>query len=160
VPPGGPARTGHAARLRRGVALRGAGPRQQGDGLGRRQPAERGNLIEAAYFDTDGKPTFHKDGNHKSTSAYDERGNQVEQAFFGLEGQPVAGAGGYHKKTAKYDLRGNQTEEACFDAGGRPTPHKDGHARVAWSYDDRDRVVKTAYYDRHGGLIKKSHPAE
>jgi len=82
----------------------------------------KGNRIEWAYFDSEGRPTIDKsDGSHRMTARYDERGNRIESAYFDTEDRPMLLADGYHKRTARYDDQGRQIEEAFFDTDGHPS---------------------------------------
>ena len=87
---------------------------------------ERGNLIEAAYFDTAGNPTQHKDAYHLVTGRYDERGNRIEWAYFDTAGNPMQHKDGYHRMTGRYDERGNVIERTTSFLPGEV---KDGCGR-------------------------------
>ena len=51
---------------------------------------ERGNVIEVAYFGTDGQPSLRKDwGMARVTYRHDQRGNIVDRVHFGVDGQPI-----------------------------------------------------------------------
>ena len=103
---------------------------------------DRGNVIEEAYFDTDGKLTRHKSGYVETTLAYDEQGNKIEQSFFGADGKLTRHKDGYAKVKRSYDNSGNIIEEAYFGTDGEPTRHKDRYAKVTWAYEHRNNVEK------------------
>jgi YD repeat-containing protein len=50
----------------------------------------KGNQVEEAYFNAEGKPTIRKDlGAARISWRYDDSGNQVEAALFGADGAPL-----------------------------------------------------------------------
>jgi len=51
---------------------------------------EQGNVIETAYFDTDGKPHLLEGNYAKITYKYDGRGERLETAYFDTNGNTIA----------------------------------------------------------------------
>ena len=121
----------------------------------------RGNQIEWACFDKEGKPTIEtSDGFHICRQDYDERGHWTNWLHLGTNGQPTLTKKGYASITAKWDERGNQIEWACFDKEGKPTTDpSDGSRMSRWSYDERGNWTNRVYLGRHGQpiLTKKGY---
>ena len=48
-----------------------------------------GDLIEEAYFGTDGEPVLGNDGYARPHAVIDRNGRVIEEAYFGTDGKPV-----------------------------------------------------------------------
>ena len=116
----------------------------------RRRADAADRTLELAFFTPEGRPTLHKDGNHRFTARFDKRGNQVERAFFGLDGKPCLIKNGYHRFTNRYDKFGHRVEWACFGLDGKPCRNKDGTHRWAVRYDERGNKLEEAYFGVDG----------
>ena len=62
---------------------------------------ERGNQIETAFFDEEGKPVRNNAGIARFEATYDERGNQIAGAKFDEGGKPVRDNDGIASFTAQ-----------------------------------------------------------
>jgi hypothetical protein len=81
----------------------------------------RGNPIEDAYFDTNGKtPRRHKDGYHRLRVEYDGRGNCTEEAYFGIDEKPCLCNAGYARVKRTYDKDNGLVESKYFDLKDNP----------------------------------------
>ena len=91
----------------------------EGYATNRKEYDERGDLRRMTYFDTDGKPCLHKDGNHGWEAEYDERGREVKMTWIGLDSKPVArdGIATYRRE---FDARGRIVNEQFFNAKAEP----------------------------------------
>ena len=96
---------------------------------------DKGNQIEWAYYYADGKLKW------KSFFKYDDKGNQIEEAKYGADGKLIG------KSLYKYDDRGNQIEGALYGADGKLI------GKFLPKYDDRGNLIERALYDADGKLI-------
>lgn len=103
-----------------------------------------GNERERRFFDENGQPTRHKDGNKRRTREYDPRGNVVEENYLDFD----VAQRGYSRRRIMLDERGNVIEVAYFDDDGNPAHDSDGHARWTNAYDDDGRVIARAFFDK------------
>ncbi len=114
----------------------------------------RGNMIEEANWDPDGKPTDNSEGWSKTTLKYDKKGNVIEQAFWDKNGEPseFAGSGlNYSKITYKYDKQGNVIEEVQYNENGAPSFSFYSEAvKIVYQYDDDNNIIKKTYLDAKG----------
>ncbi|PYI87523.1 MAG: hypothetical protein DME26_05880 [Verrucomicrobia bacterium] len=113
---------------------------------------ERGNRIEWACFDREGRPALDKsDGSHTTRMAYDERGNQTNSAFLGTDGLPITTTSGYASVAMKWDERRNRIEWACFDREGLPAIDRSvGNHLLRVAYDERGNPTNTVYLGTNG----------
>src|SRR5207247_2014033 len=117
---------------------------------------KRGNQVEWACFDKNGKATTNQDfGHHMWRNAYDERGHATNTVYLGIDGQPTLTKSGYAMTTAKYDERGNRIEWACFGRDGAPTIDQSaGFHKWLKTYDERGKTTMQAYYAADGRLTQ------
>jgi YD repeat-containing protein len=113
----------------------------------------QGNAVEWRYFDTEGHPTFVKDGNYMVSQTYDESGHVLNQAFFTAQGKPMYVVGGYHKIESKYDVRGNETSRAYFDVDNAPTLQDNGYHKAIMVPDERGNVTEQHFFDSDGNRV-------
>lgn len=76
-----------------------------------------GNIIEKAYFGTNGAPML-VNGVHKEKSGYDNNGNQTTYALFGTDGRPKNCDGGFQKIAVSYDNNGSPVSRKYYVADG------------------------------------------
>lgn len=99
---------------------------------------EKGNLIEANYYDLKTNSVFSKD-----QRVYDDRGNMIEITFFDRNGE-INGKYNY-----KYDSLNNEIEKNTFWKG-----KFDG--KVVTAYDYEKMIVTVSFY-RYDGVLRSSH---
>jgi hypothetical protein len=99
---------------------------------------DKGNRIEVADYDADGKLTG------KFLSKYDDRGNQIEVADYDADGKLR------RNFLYKYDDRGNQIERAFYGAVGKLI------GKDLYKYDDKGNEIERAIYDAAGKLTRKT----
>jgi hypothetical protein len=118
------------------------------------KPDDRGNIIEAALFDIDGrksliikfdeqeniieKARFETDGG-KFVTKCDERGNIIETIKFDINGGKSS--------ITKYDGRGNIIEAVFFKTGGKSVA----------KCDERENIIETITFDKFGNQTEKKH---
>jgi YD repeat-containing protein len=132
-------------------------PMPHREGYVRRVTVEdvRGDRIEEAYFDGEGKPVLHAVyGYARFRARYDERGNRIEQITYGVDDRPIAMAGHNAGMRWSYDARWNKIEEVWLGADGRIASSRDGFARVVYGYDERGNRIRTEYRDVSGKRIR------
>ena len=115
---------------------------------------EQGNVIEAAFFGTDGEPVALKgDDPHDSwVKTYHENGVVATQTYFyRVKEHPD----GYTKKTLKQNERGNLIEKAFFGIDDKPMPRKgdDPYDSTNITYHENGVVATQTYFYR-----VKEHP--
>ena len=119
----------------------------------RKKYDERGNVIETAYFDTDGKPKLTNEKIAKSTSQFDTRGQEVERAFFDVEGAPTVSIYGYAGFRQEFDARGDITAQTYFGVDGEAVPAGLGYAKVVYTRDYLGRETDAKYFDAQNGAV-------
>ncbi len=80
----------------------------------------RGNQIEDACFDSDGKPALNTFGYFKCVTKYDERGRETEAVYHGRDGKPAPNERGYVRRITRYDSSGKPIDASHFDRDGKP----------------------------------------
>ncbi len=140
----------------------------------------RGNVIEVANFDDQGKRAHDKDGHAFWTSKYDDDDHLIEQAYYDKDGNPAPYEDGYTRTERRYegsklverifagynqakfgfakvvvsiDSQGRQMERTFFDSDGKPVLHKGGYARKLNLYDDSGSLIDALFYDFQGHLL-------
>ena len=115
---------------------------------------DRGNRIEWACFDRQGKPAIDLSlGYHMSRAFYDERHNATNSVYLGTNGEPTLTTYGYASQTAEWDDRGNQIEWACFGTNGEPVLCKDGYHLRVDRYDSEGKLISDKQFDVQGNLV-------
>jgi hypothetical protein len=99
---------------------------------------EKGNLVEANYYDLKTNSVFSKE-----MREYDDRGNMIEITFYNRNGE-VNG-----RYTYKYDSLNNEIEKRTFWKG-----KFDG--KVITAYDYEKMIVKVSFY-KSDGVLQSSH---
>ncbi len=117
---------------------------------------ERGNIVEAAFFDETDKPIRRTEGLAIMKSKYDKWGNQTEQAYFDEADKPIRLKDGYAIVKMEYDERGNQTEQAYFDEADKRIRLKDGYAIVKLKYDELGNQTEQTYFDETDKPIRRT----
>lgn len=113
----------------------------------------RGKVTLEKYYDVDGEPGVHKDGNHGWEAQYDERGNQTTVTYFGVDEKPVLLPNGFATMRSAYDARGKQTRMTLYGVSGERVRHKDGHHGWQAVYDDRGRRIAVTHFGVDGKPI-------
>jgi hypothetical protein len=106
----------------------------------------RGNVIEEAFYDVNGKLILA--GGEKEYARvvhqYDERSDQVESSYFGADNKPVKLALGYHSVHRTYDNHHNAFEFRYYGLRGEPIEISGGYAR------------RLQHVDKYGNLIDEA----
>lgn len=110
----------------------------------------RGKVIRKKYYDADGEPGLHKEGNHGWEAQYDERGNQTSQTFFGVDEKPVLLPERFATMKSTYDARGQRTRMSLYGVKGEKVLHRDGHHGWQAVFDDRSRRTAVTHFGVDG----------
>lgn len=113
----------------------------------------RGKVIRKKYYDADGEPGLHKEGNHGWEAQYDDRGNQTSQTFFGVDGKPVLLPARFATVKSIYDARGQKTRTSLYGVNGEKVLHRDGHHGWQAVFDDRSRRTAVTHFGVDGRPI-------
>ncbi|MEN1679936.1 MAG: protein kinase [Planctomycetota bacterium] len=108
-----------------------------------------GYLTSVRYFDADGMPTTHSDGEHGWDAEYDDWGNRILERYVGIEGSAVS-INGFAEVAMAYDALGRRTAARYFDPAGEPTVHGDGKHGWDAEYDDWGNRILERYVDLDG----------
>lgn len=114
-----------------------------------------GNLLEEAYFGTQGERVARPDGWSFAKHEYDDYGRQKTTSYFGIKGEPVR-VRGYHVVARSYDDRGNAVETRYLDIDRSPVVSNEGFARIVKSYDAYHRVVEQTVFGLHDEPVTMS----
>lgn len=108
----------------------------------------RGNMLEIAYFGTQGEAVRHKtELAHGLVYAYDARNREVGISYLDEKRQPMMGSDGWHERRYEMDLRGNITATRYFGTDKKPMKGKNGAHLVRVRFDDKDRVIERRFFD-------------
>jgi len=126
----------------------------------------RGLVIEAAYFGTDGEPILNDRGFSHARIVNDDLGRPIELSYFGIRGEPIMGTNSYHfhRVTKKLDARGNEIEVATFGLDGKPIevidPASGRHcARLVRRFDLSNKEIGSQCFDASGALVGEKSQA-
>jgi hypothetical protein len=106
---------------------------------------EDDQLIESAYFDSEGHPVLGPDGAFQDKVKYDRDGHVTESAAYGTDRRPIFNNLGYHKKITKFDKNGHETRTEYRDPEGRLVVLDEGFAAVNKEYDAQGNETVTTY---------------
>jgi parvulin-like peptidyl-prolyl isomerase len=101
----------------------------------------RGNEVEVAYVDDEGRPVVGPNGTAGYRVAYDERDRPLEKAYFGADGRPVANRDG--SAFVRYVHEGGTPKEEHFDLDGKPAPVLFGAKHLLVMYQGSMRAKAT-----------------
>jgi YD repeat-containing protein len=108
---------------------------------------DRGNMIEVAYFGTEGKPRLTNEKIAKIKYEFNARSQEVGRAFFGVDDKPTPSTNGYAAFRQQFDVRGNIVEQTYFGADGEPVAVGLGYAKVIYNHDYLGRETDAKYFD-------------
>jgi len=135
---------------------------------------ERGNCVEASFFDGVDRKMVSTENLHRWVDTYDSKNRQVSNENFGVDGKRVVWTGGWSKWTNTYNSTdqvvekqffvldrkgelvlqrrenkdGKLLEEASFAIDGTPNVFPTSRAhRVRNRYDERNNWVESAFFD-------------
>jgi YD repeat-containing protein len=115
-----------------------------------------GNLVEAAYFDGDGKPRTDASGFARVRYRFDGDANEIEESYFDEIGRPTPDQNGVYRYAKVWDGRGNYTQERYLDAAGKPVLSRYGVAGEHDHYDARNFLVRREFIDAEGRITRDS----
>lgn len=111
----------------------------------------RGNEIEVALFDEQGRPTLGVNyGCAIRRTEYDEQNRQIRTRCFGIDGQPTLDNIGAHGSRTLYDARGNVSEYSYVDVQDASMIASGAWATARPRFDDAGRLVEVSYFSETG----------
>ena len=106
---------------------------------------ERGNCIEATFWDTDGSPATEEGKTHKRTREFNVMNQVISEKNYGKDGKPISGSDSNPEGRVKYDKWGNMVEISCFDGYGNPRLGSNGAFITKYEFDKRGNKIHEEY---------------
>lgn len=115
----------------------------------------RDNLIEVAFFDSEGRPASNSYKIHKYTQAFNERNQCVETCYYDTKGELTPfSTYNYCVERDEYNERGMRVRVSYFDKYGNPAIYRgsqDGdYSSLSSEYDSYGRIVRQFFYGSDG----------
>ena len=108
------------------------------------------NLVEVAYFGTDGKPAVSDEGFAFKRFTYDQNDDLVSVSYFDTSGAPTLASSSYATTTLKNDENGLPIEEHFLDVHGDATLTKEAYASVTRQRSRDGDVIEESYFGKRG----------
>ncbi|GAA4459667.1 hypothetical protein GCM10023093_01050 [Nemorincola caseinilytica] len=105
---------------------------------------DRGNLVEASYFDRYG---YLMSGICRTEYRYNEKDEKVEERSYNKASELAYNDNGFAIARYTYDLRGNILEENYFGTDGKPVISRDRYATERNTYDRNGKHLSVSFYD-------------
>jgi len=102
----------------------------------------RGQLVQQAFFDTDGVPTKGSEGAEILVYEFDNRNLRSAHLYLDGDGNPPEETGVLHRAEFGWDARANPNAVSYFDIEGAPVapPNQGNCARMSMEYEVDDRT--------------------
>lgn len=117
---------------------------------------QKGRVIRAEYFDSDGNPKEASGDYYGYECAYDDNDNVIMQRYLGIDFKPVIIDKGYAEIHKEYNLQKDVTEESYFGIEGEPIELSGGYHSLKKEYDFYRNPISESYFDLEGKPVLKS----
>ena len=104
--------------------------------------------VREAYYETDGRLHYMREGYACVRKEYDRVGLPVSIRYEDGEGNGVITSNGYAEIHYEYDtVRGNKTRETYYDEAGRRMRLWSGASSVSWTYNRNSCPIEQRFFD-------------